>query len=135
MQAERVGELARKYSTYVLLDSTGLGDPVYDMLLARGTPAYPYVFTSRSKEMLIQNLSIDIQSKSISFPDIPVLRYELGAYQYTLGPTGRLTYSAPEGDHDDCVISLALADWAARHPAWLAEPVLTYEDDEIISPI
>jgi len=135
VQADRVQEIARKYHTYVLLDSTGLGDPVYDMLCARGVPCYPYVFTSRSKEMLVQNLAIDIQSKSISYPDIPNLLHELHSYQYTLGPTGRLSYSAPEGDHDDCVVSLALADWAARHPAWLAEPTLFYEDDEIISPI
>jgi len=135
VQADRVGEIAKKWRTYVLLDSTGLGDPVYDMLCARGTPCYPYVFTSRSKEMLIQNLAIDIQSKAISFPEIPVLINELSSYQYSMSPTGRLMYAAPEGDHDDCVTSLALADWATRHPAWLAEPVLTMDLDEMISPI
>lgn len=135
VQADRVTEICAKYKSYVLLDSTGLGDPVYDMLCARGVPCFPYVFTSRSKEMLIQNLAIEIQGKAITYPDIPNLLAELHSYQYQMSATGRLVYAAPEGEHDDCVISLALAAWAARHPAWLAEPVLALDFEDMISPI
>ncbi len=135
IQVDRVAGIWKKYGGYVLLDSTGLGDPVYDMLQRKGIPCAPYVFTNRSKEMLIQNLAIGIQSQDISYPEIPVLLQELGAYQYQMTDSGRMTYSAPEGDHDDCVISLSLAAWAARHPLWEAEPVITMEYEEEISPI
>lgn len=135
VQAERVKAVADKYRTYVLLDSTGVGDPVFDMLRSKNVPCFPYAFTARSKEMLIQNLAIDIQSKSISYPEIPELLYELHNYQYSMSQSGKLIYSAPEGEHDDCVTALALADWAARHPAWMQEPVLSFDYDEIISPI
>lgn len=136
VQIDRVSAIARRYDAYVLLDSTGLGDPIYDMMLAKGVPAVPYVFTTKSKQMLIQNLSIAIQTQSISYPDIAVLLQELGAFQYTVSPAGQMLYSAPEGDHDDCVISLALAVWAAQHPLWAQEQIVRAEDeDEIISVI
>jgi len=135
IQADRVAATWKRYGGYVLLDSTGLGDPVYDMLQAKGIPCAPYVFTNRSKEMLIQNLAILIQTRAITYPEIPVLQQELGAYQYQMTDAGRMQYSAPEGDHDDCVISLSLSAWAAQHPVWLQEPTITYEYEEEISPI
>ena len=135
VQVDRVAAIAKRYDAYVLLDSTGLGDPVYDFMIQKGVPTAPYVFSSRSKQQLIQNLAISIQTQSITFPEIPILLQELGAYQYSIGATGNMQYSAPEGDHDDCVISLALAAWAAQHPLWNREPVIAMMDDEIISPI
>ena len=29
--------------------------------------------------------------------------------------SGKFKYTSPEGYHDDCVISLALANWAREH--------------------
>jgi phage FluMu gp28-like protein len=137
VQIEKVSAIARQYDAYVLLDSTGLGDPIYDMMLSKGVPCVPYVFTTKSKQMLIQNLSIAIQTQSISYPNVPVLIQELSAFQYTVSPAGQMLYSAPEGDHDDCVISLALGTWAAQHPLWAQEQIIRErdEDDEIISVI
>ena len=55
----------------------------------------------------------------------PVLK----RYEYAISPTGVITYNAPAGYHDDCVMALALANWrrweaenvgrmmALRHPA------------------
>jgi len=135
IQATRVEATWKRYGGYILLDSTGLGEPVYDMMQQKSIPCAPYVFTSRSKEMLIQSLAIAIQTKAINYPEIPVLQQELSAYQYQMSAAGRMQYSAPEGDHDDCVISLALANWAAQHPVWMQEPTFTYDYDEVISPI
>ena len=135
-QMDIVQRVSEKYHAYVLLDSTGLGDPIFDSLTARGVPCLPYHFSSTTKQQLIQNLAVDIQNRDLTFPDIPVLRNELEIYQYEIGPTGNVKYSAPEGMHDDCVISLALADWAARHPAWMSNPIMMQDDGEgQISPI
>ena len=135
-QVQRVAAAAKKYQTYVLLDSTGLGDPIYDLLCTYGIPCYPYSIQTRSKQQLIQNLAVLIQTASISYPEeTTILQQELASYQYSISPTGNVQYSAPEGDHDDCVISLALAAWAAQHPLWNAETILSVDDDETISPI
>jgi len=135
IQIDRVIQVVAQYGGYVLLDSTGIGDPIYDMLRSRGVPCVPFVFTSRSKQQLIQNLQIALQTRSITYPEIPILLQELNAFQYTVSEAGTMKYAAPEGDHDDCVISLALGAWAAMHPAWNQEPVIVMQDEEIISPI
>lgn len=136
LQMDRVEAACRKYgASAILVDSTGLGEPLHDGLLMRGLPAYPYHLGGQRKVQLIQALSVAIQSKAISYPDIPVLIGELGSYQYQMSPAGALQYSAPDGDHDDTVISLALAVWAAQHPIWAPEPRFVMEYDEVISPI
>jgi hypothetical protein len=48
---------------------------------------------------------------SFSFCDWEVLTSELQRYEYAISPTGVITYNAPAGYHDDCVIALALANW------------------------
>lgn len=44
----------------------------------------------------------------------PALYNELNAYTYKLGSNGQLTFSAPNGMHDDCVMSLMLANEARK---------------------
>ena len=36
---------------------------------------------------------------------------EMKRYEYQIGPTGQISYAAPSGYHDDCVMALALAVW------------------------
>ena len=121
----------------VLLDSTGIGDPIHDFLRVKGVPCYPYLLTGQRKTQLIQNLSMSLQTKAISFPKIPVLMQELQMYEYTISPSGTFSYAAPSGEHDDTVISLALATWAAQHYPGQGTPRFIVEDDpreDMISP-
>jgi len=46
--------------------------------------------------------------------DWEVLTAEMRRYEYAAGPSGPVTYSAPAGYHDDCVMALALAVWGCR---------------------
>ena len=50
-------------------------------------------------------------SRETGCGDWEVLTGELQRYEYVIGPTGQLSYSAPSGYHDDCVMALALAEW------------------------
>jgi len=135
LQIDRVEAVAKKYGAYVLMDATGLGDPIYDTLQARGVPVYPYHMSTARKTTIIQNLAVALETKGITFPANRILEHELNAYMYEITPAGTIRYSAPEGDHDDSVVSLALAVWAAQHPVWLAEPKVVWEPEESISPI
>jgi hypothetical protein len=100
----------------VWLDSTGVGDGVYDRLDAAGVPVQPVVFTSESKQRLVIALSNAMEKREIAFPDDAVLRGELEAFAYDELPSGKFRYGAPEGLHDDCVMALALAVWGrAQH--------------------
>jgi hypothetical protein len=94
-----------------LIDSTGVGDPIVEMLQKRTSEQRfeGYNFSSASKQRLMEGLAVAIQSEKISFPDGPI-RKELEVFEYEYTRTG-VRYSAPEdmGFHDDCVCALALA--------------------------
>jgi hypothetical protein len=116
-QEKRIVEAAHQYNNArILVDSTGVGDPIYDNLRRANVSVEGYKFTNASKKDLVENLSIQIENKAITYPDIPVLINELGLFGYKISPAGVTTYNAPEGYHDDTVISLALACWQISKP-------------------
>ena len=112
IQKERIKKLVSQYRAFCYLDSTGVGDPVLDDLLASGLPVQGYKFTSTSKRQLIEKLSIAVERNEISFPEIPELINELNIFAFEQLPSGGMRYSAPSGLHDDIVIALALAYFA-----------------------
>jgi hypothetical protein len=65
--------------------------------------------TNASKSEIIQSLSLAFEQKQIQILNEPVLVNELQAFAAERLPSGMFRYGAPEGMHDDCVISLALA--------------------------
>lgn len=113
--------------TPTLVDSTGVGDPIVETLQRR-TSGHPgadhnqiegYQFSSRSKQQLMEGLALAIQSGGVTFPAGPITM-ELEQFTYEMrGKEGRFTgvsYTAPAGFHDDCVMALALAEMH-RHKA------------------
>jgi len=115
-QRKRIVELVQRYSARLLVDSTGVGDVIYDDLRREQVSVEGYKLTHASKAELIENLSIMIEQGKIHFPKIPELVAELKMYGWTKSKGGNIIYNAPEGYHDDCVISLALAAWQNRNP-------------------
>lgn len=113
LQKDRIIATAAKGGR-ALLDSTGVGDPIFDDLEKAGLLIEGYKFTNASKRHLVEGLAIGIEQKEVGLTDLPVMLNELEAFEYEVGPTGMVRYNAPEGAHDDCVISLALAYRAAK---------------------
>lgn len=115
-QKKRIKVFADRYGGLVTLDSTGVGDPIYEDLNHTGVRIQGFKFTAESKRQLIENLSIAMDKREITFPgDLGeygnVLANELKAYTYDITSQGNIHYGAPEGLHDDAVIALALAVW------------------------
>ncbi len=91
-----------------LIDSTGVGDPIVELLQKKpGTRFEGYSFNSNSKQKLMEGLAVAVQSTSVRFPE-GTIRREMEDFEYEYTRTG-VRYTAPEGFHDDCVCSLALA--------------------------
>jgi hypothetical protein len=95
------------------MDMTGVGDPLLEQLKKRQLVADGYLFNNTSKKTLIEELVVGIEQQRCTFPDLPVLIGELRTMEYTLTPSRLVQYAAPQGSHDDTVISLALAYHAA----------------------
>lgn len=106
-----VGEDAK-----VLVDSTGLGDPVLEELQVEHGNIEGYHFSPTSKQKLMEGLAVSIQGHELEFPK-GYITQELELFEYEFTRTG-VRYSAPEGHHDDCVMALALARqaWAEVAP-------------------
>lgn len=91
----------------ILIDSTGVGDPITEDLQRDGLDVTGFKFSQTSKQQLMEGLQAAIHQRKISFPD-GVIVSELEIFEYTFTATG-VRYSAPSGFHDDCVMALALA--------------------------
>ena len=117
IQKQRIGYQAKRYNNaQIWLDSTGVGDPIYEDLRGAGLNVTGYKFTNESKKQLIQSLMISFEQEKIKIFDDPVLVGELEIFEYEMTPSGLIRYQAPEGYHDDCVIGLALANWGLCSP-------------------
>jgi hypothetical protein len=112
-QISSIVAMARQFQPTVVVDSTGVGDPIYERLQRSGLYALPYQFTNASKQRLIDNLAMLLEQGRMRLMDIPQQEAELSAFAYELTPARNIKMGAPEGMHDDCVIALALAAWGA----------------------
>jgi len=104
-----VVDLYGRYNTKLIIDQTGLGQPIVDDLQREGINIEGVTLTNQIKKNLIEKLSILLEQKKLRYPKIQQLIDELQVFGYTMTQSGRIKYSAPSGFHDDCVISLALA--------------------------
>jgi len=91
----------------ILVDSTGVGDPILEDLKRDGIAIEGLKFTSSSKQQLMEGLATAIQQGRIGFPEGAITN-ELQVFEYQFTANG-VKYSAPSGFHDDCVMALALA--------------------------
>lgn len=91
----------------ILIDSTGVGDPIFEDLQREGVLVTGFKFTSTSKQQLMEGLASAIQQRKITFPEGHITN-ELEVFEYQYTATG-VRYSAPQGFHDDCVMALGLA--------------------------
>lgn len=96
----------------MLIDATGVGDPIVEDLEKRCIDVSPYKFSGNTlKKQVIEGLQVAFQNREIHIPRDKTLLGELGAYGYERLPSGLFKYGAPSGFHDDCVTALALAVW------------------------
>ena len=111
LQETRILTNSRLYNNSLTrIDSTGLGDPVFDHLIiqAPNINLEPIKFTAESRERLLKNLAVLMEKDQLVLPNYEVLLAELEGFQWVLKENGRVTIQSSAA-HDDCVMSLALA--------------------------
>jgi hypothetical protein len=94
-----------------------MGGPVIEQLRRDGLPVTAFTATNASKAAAIEALALAFGRGTIRIPNDPVLLGELQAFAAKSLPSGMTRYAAPEGLHDDCVMSLALA-WQGWQLGW-----------------
>jgi len=111
---DKVVYLCKQYKTQLLVEANGVGDPVYEMIRKRYKDTKPFITTNSSKENIIRRLISDIADGGIELPSLNLfgpLYQELQMFQYKYLPSGKVSYQAMSGAHDDTVMSLAITNW------------------------
>lgn len=119
-QKARVIGTAFRHGARVIADATGIGDVFISDIRQAGVQTEAYILSNQSKQQLIDFLRLGFEQGTISIPADETLLQELDSYQYEYDENSRkFKYNAPEGEHDDMVIALALAYWGQRGvPMW-----------------
>lgn len=100
----------------MVAESNSIGSPNIEALQDEGMTVQPFETTATSKPPLIKSLALALERNEVRWLDVPAATAELNAYESKANAnTGRLSYSAPDGMHDDTVIARALALYAVEH--------------------
>jgi len=133
-QVSIVQKLTTQVWSELVVDQTGVGRGVVDLVRDKGLllhavsitagdaePSFELVKGGQnwrvSKRLLVSTLVALLHSErlkiSAGLPLAQTLVDELLSFDVTTSATGRETYSAREGQHDDLVLAVALACWNA----------------------
>jgi hypothetical protein len=117
---DKVAEVCRHYKVRdLLVEVNGVGDPIFEMIKKKYSRTSPLFQTNQTKENIIRRLMGDIQDTTLELPSpnlFPALAEELEIFEYEVLPSGKIRYTHPQGFHDDCVLSLAIANWNRTNP-------------------
>jgi len=133
-----------KDGPHLCLDASGLGAPIRDYLKAEKIftnrmKIYPVVFTGGeaarcdpatgnyniSKTLIVSNFLSLMQHRRFDYsPDLqalPLLEQEISSFKRHLTPSGKNTFDAEAGEHDDLIcaicIPLIIGEWQYRKAA------------------
>lgn len=119
--------------TNLLVDSTGVGRGIYDMLTHEGWSPIGITITggdwphreeggrrySVPKATIISKLISLTHSGLLSvhgsLKEWPILKCELEVFRPEVTPSGRETFNARSGSHDDLLNAVALCSWWCQH--------------------
>jgi len=96
-------------------ETNGPGLPVFELLNAQERKLKPFTTTNDTKNQGIRTLIYDIQEGNLMLPSknlFAPLYNELNAYSYKITANGSVSFNAPNGAFDDCVMSLMFANEA-----------------------
>ena len=103
--------------TDIRVDSTGLGDVVFDNLLASGLPVTPFKFSTQSKYQLFQNYYLALENETVSFPaGWDTLIKQLEDINIRQSGTGGYIFFTESQEHDDWVDAELLSLMACDPP-------------------
>lgn len=94
----------------VIYDATGVGGAITDFLSTE-LNVFPFVFTSNSKNDIVNRLIVACEYGNLKMPNLVTVRNELEIFEFQMTKTGKISYNAPDGKHDDCVMSIAMANF------------------------
>jgi hypothetical protein len=125
---ERVCRMATLPGARLVVDASGVGRPVTDMLRDAGMPPVSVTITGGKRAVrgpdgfwrvpkaeLVRTVAVALESGSLliarGMPAGDAFLREMKAFGVMIGATGRTRFEARGQEHDDLVLAVALALW------------------------
>jgi phage terminase large subunit-like protein len=113
-QVGRLKALAQRFQPdAIVAEANSMGGPLVEALQWADLPVQPFTTTNATKQQAIDGLALSFEQGTLRILADRDLINELQSYELERLPSGLLRYGAPDGMHDDCVMSLALAWYGA----------------------
>ena len=116
----QIGRLQSLYERYqpqnAIVEANAMGEPIIEQLWRLGLAVDPFHTTNATKAAIIEGLALAFERGTIKILNDDTMISELQAYEMKRLPSGLFRYGAPDGMHDDTVMSLALAWWGVSGP-------------------
>lgn len=93
----------------VFVEQNSMGGPLLEQLSREGMSVRGFQTTAASKATIIDALALAFEREEIRILPDEGLIAELEAFESQTLPSGAIRYTAPDGMHDDFVMSLAIA--------------------------
>jgi hypothetical protein len=115
-QVRRLVDFSQRFKEVLTVwhDRTGVGVALDDMLGHTGLPFRGITFTNDSKNTMMVELILAFEEGVYDLPYIEAISREMNAIEVDQTPLGLARYNAPDGEHDDIVMSLALSHLAMK---------------------
>ena len=103
-----------KNISILIHDATGVGGGLVDTVESRYTNStvISNVFTNQKKTEMVNMSIVAFEKKKARLPWWGTLISEATSFEVKVNAIGTIVYSAPEGEHDDCVCSMIQGMWA-----------------------
>lgn len=128
----------------LVVDQTGVGRPVFEMLTGAGLTAMGVTITGGdsvtyknrtevrvAKRLLVSTLQAVKQTGRVTFGAkvqlVDILQQEMGTFGVKINDNANDLYAAREGAHDDLILSLALALWFGEKYGKTPEPARSWQ--------
>lgn len=112
----RIISALREYGVRKLVVETNSIGYVYLGLLKKAIVAnsipcqiVEFTTTNDTKRQIVEYFIVNVQNRTIQLIDDNEQSLQMSAYQLERTPTGKITYNAAPGYHDDCIIATSLA--------------------------
>lgn len=104
-----------RFNALAYVEVNSIGDVVFEQIQAQYGRIEPFVTSSKSKQDAVEALQVAIQNQKFTMLDEDWLKKEFDVFTYEYNhKTRSVKYSAPNGFHDDGVMSCCLAYQALK---------------------
>jgi phage terminase large subunit-like protein len=100
----------KRFDAHCFVEVNSIGDVIFEQIKAVYYKIEPFTTTSKSKQEAVESLQVAIQNGKFSMNEIDWLKKEFDIFTYEYSHKSRsIKYSAPQGFHDDGVMSCCIA--------------------------